>query len=202
MSAELWDLFVEDAGELVRRLRAGANAADAQALAVGALAMGVVEVGLLAGALARALEAGDDAARVAPAIAALEAAVAALASPDASGARVDAAPLVAAREALEAPAAHVETTGGVWTPAVPDDMLELFFEEAHERLEGLAQKLIALEGRPDSPELVRDYDKRWSSLDFVALSDLWERDDPEATLRKVQEIASANLWLKYRWRWR
>jgi hypothetical protein len=25
---------------------------------------------------------------------------------------------------------------------------------------------------------VRDYDKRWSSLDFVALSDLWERDDP------------------------
>ena len=27
-------------------------------------------------------------------------------------------------------------------------------------------------------DLVRDYDKRWSSLDFVALSDLWERDDP------------------------
>jgi hypothetical protein len=27
-------------------------------------------------------------------------------------------------------------------------------------------------------DLVRDYDKRWSSLDFVALGDLWTRDDP------------------------
>jgi hypothetical protein len=27
--------------------------------------------------------------------------------------------------------------------------------------------------------LVRDYDKRWSSLDFVGLGDLWERDDPQ-----------------------
>ena len=27
-------------------------------------------------------------------------------------------------------------------------------------------------------DLVRDYDKCWSSLDFVALADLWERDDP------------------------
>jgi ketosteroid isomerase-like protein len=27
-------------------------------------------------------------------------------------------------------------------------------------------------------DLVRDYDKRWSALDFVALGDLWERDDP------------------------
>jgi hypothetical protein len=28
-------------------------------------------------------------------------------------------------------------------------------------------------------DLVRDYDKCWSSLDFVALADLWERDDPQ-----------------------
>lgn len=28
-------------------------------------------------------------------------------------------------------------------------------------------------------DLVRDYDKRWSSLDFVGLVDLWERDDPQ-----------------------
>ena len=28
-------------------------------------------------------------------------------------------------------------------------------------------------------DLVRDYDKRWSSLDFVGLGDLWERDDPQ-----------------------
>jgi hypothetical protein len=28
-------------------------------------------------------------------------------------------------------------------------------------------------------DLVRDYDKCWSSLDFVALADLWERDYPQ-----------------------
>jgi hypothetical protein len=28
-------------------------------------------------------------------------------------------------------------------------------------------------------DLVCDYDKRWSSLDFVGLGDLWERDDPQ-----------------------
>lgn len=28
-------------------------------------------------------------------------------------------------------------------------------------------------------ELVRDYDKQWSDLDFVALADLWEREDPQ-----------------------
>jgi hypothetical protein len=27
-------------------------------------------------------------------------------------------------------------------------------------------------------DLIRDYDKRWSSLDFVALGDLWSRGDP------------------------
>lgn len=28
-------------------------------------------------------------------------------------------------------------------------------------------------------DLVRDYDNRWSSLDFVGVADLWERDDPQ-----------------------
>jgi hypothetical protein len=28
-------------------------------------------------------------------------------------------------------------------------------------------------------DMVRDYDKYWSSLDFAGLSDLWERDDPQ-----------------------
>ena len=28
-------------------------------------------------------------------------------------------------------------------------------------------------------DLVRDYDERWSRLDFIGLSDLWERDDPK-----------------------
>ena len=30
----------------------------------------------------------------------------------------------------------------------------------------------------DVSDLVREYDKLWSSLDFVGLADLWERDDP------------------------
>jgi hypothetical protein len=29
---------------------------------------------------------------------------------------------------------------------------------------------------PDVSDLVREYDKCWSSLDFVGLADLWERD--------------------------
>jgi hypothetical protein len=32
---------------------------------------------------------------------------------------------------------------------------------------------------PDVADLVRAYDKRWSSLDFVGLGDLWERDNPQ-----------------------
>jgi hypothetical protein len=31
----------------------------------------------------------------------------------------------------------------------------------------------------DVSELVREYDKRWSTLDFVGLGDLWVRDDPQ-----------------------
>ena len=31
----------------------------------------------------------------------------------------------------------------------------------------------------DVSDLDREYDKRWSSLDFVGLADLWERDDPQ-----------------------
>ncbi|HKP41322.1 nuclear transport factor 2 family protein [Mycobacterium sp.] len=31
---------------------------------------------------------------------------------------------------------------------------------------------------PDVSDLVRAYDKCWSSLDFAGLADLWERDDP------------------------
>src|SRR6201991_3726437 len=31
----------------------------------------------------------------------------------------------------------------------------------------------------DIADLVGEYDKRWSSLDFVGLADLWVRDDPQ-----------------------
>ena len=46
--------------------------------------------------------------------------------------------------------------GFVWTPTVDDDMVELFFDEAHERLEALAGKLVEIERRPDDAELLRD----------------------------------------------
>src|SRR5690606_28321113 len=46
--------------------------------------------------------------------------------------------------------------GFVWTPAVDDDMIELFFDEAAERIEALAGKLVEVERRPGNPELVRD----------------------------------------------
>jgi hypothetical protein len=32
---------------------------------------------------------------------------------------------------------------------------------------------------PDVSDLVREYDKCWSSLDFACLAELWERDDPQ-----------------------
>ena len=44
----------------------------------------------------------------------------------------------------------------VWTPMVDDDMLELFFTEANERIEALAIKLVDVEGRPGDAELLRD----------------------------------------------
>ena len=33
--------------------------------------------------------------------------------------------------------------------------------------------------RSDLSDFVRDYDKLWSSLDFVGLADLWVREDPQ-----------------------
>jgi len=46
--------------------------------------------------------------------------------------------------------------GVVWTPTVDDDMVELFFAEVNERLEGVAVKLVECESRPDDAELLRD----------------------------------------------
>jgi two-component system chemotaxis sensor kinase CheA len=43
-----------------------------------------------------------------------------------------------------------------WTPAVDDDMIEMFFDEATERIAALAGKLIEIERRPGDGELVRD----------------------------------------------
>jgi chemotaxis protein histidine kinase CheA/CheY-like chemotaxis protein len=44
----------------------------------------------------------------------------------------------------------------VWTPTVDDDMIELFFDEAAERIEALAGKLVEVERRPGDADLVRD----------------------------------------------
>src|SRR5262249_50106568 len=110
--------------------------------------------------------------------AALEEAFATLARPDASGARADNEALEEARGAIEAflegeteepstftstPTTTTTTTTtstptstDVWVPSVDEDMVEMFFEEANERLEGLAQKLLELEGQPGNVELVRD----------------------------------------------
>ncbi len=43
-----------------------------------------------------------------------------------------------------------------WNPSVEDDMIEAFLEEAAERLEALAEKLVRLEGEPGNAELVRE----------------------------------------------
>src|SRR4029450_6661260 len=42
-------------------------------------------------------------------------------------------------------------------------------------------RLCQVNSRPqfDVTDLVREYDKLWSTLDFVGLADLWERDDPQ-----------------------
>ncbi|HEU4727616.1 MAG TPA: response regulator, partial [Kofleriaceae bacterium] len=48
------------------------------------------------------------------------------------------------------------TSGFAWAPAVDDDMIELFFDEATERIAALAGKLIEIERHPADHELVRD----------------------------------------------
>jgi two-component system chemotaxis sensor kinase CheA len=53
-------------------------------------------------------------------------------------------------------ATAASVSGFVWEPAVDDDMIELFFDEATERIAALAGKLIEIERRPGDGELVRD----------------------------------------------
>jgi two-component system, chemotaxis family, sensor kinase CheA len=62
---------------------------------------------------------------------------------------------------VTAPTPTAVMTGGAaagfaWTPTVDDDMLELFFDEATERVAALAGKLIEIERRPGDGELLRD----------------------------------------------
>ncbi len=56
------------------------------------------------------------------------------------------------------PAEPAETGTGafVWEPQLDEDMIEMFFEEANDRLEALSEKLVELEQRPEDDELVRE----------------------------------------------
>jgi len=118
------------------------------------------------------------------AIATLHAAFVQLANPDKSGARVEDLPLVERGAALDDAIARLGATpvlatsspriyvppkqpgdvaaapapiaGFAWTPSVEDDMIELFFDEATERLEALAGKLVEIERHPADADLLRD----------------------------------------------
>ncbi len=197
----LWRFFVEDGTIAADRLHDGLRgdppgelATLAHSLATLAYLMGVEEVGRLAHACERALAAiamdapVEDRDSLDSALdragATLVAAMHKLGKPDASGARVDPAPLDEARNAIEValagvhdPATEATPTGSqsspqvvtpstpgppaaegdrVWVPTVDEDMIDLFMDEANERLEGLSQKLLQLEARPGDIELLRD----------------------------------------------
>jgi two-component system chemotaxis sensor kinase CheA len=168
-------------GEAARRAggdRLGELAQLAFRVAMSSLLMGAEDVGRLALAAEQAIErarAGslDDAgwSALSGAIATLGAAFHQLANADKSGARVEGLELAATVEALGAatataavvarpptPEPPIPSSGGafVWTPAVDDDMIELFFDEATERLEALAGKLVEIERNPGDGELLRE----------------------------------------------
>jgi chemotaxis protein histidine kinase CheA/ActR/RegA family two-component response regulator len=152
-------------------------------IGLSSLGIGAEPVGRLALAIERALdrtagldEGGKTALR--EAIATLREAFHQLANPDKSGARVEDLPLgdrIAAIDAaiggiaaaapampvaiippLATPVAAASGPAFVWTPAVDDDMIELFFDEATERLDALAGKLVEIERRPGDGELLRE----------------------------------------------
>jgi chemotaxis protein histidine kinase CheA/CheY-like chemotaxis protein len=159
--------------------RLGELAHVAFRIAMSSLLMGAEDVGKLALGTEQALDrarggALDDAgwAALASAIATLAAAFHQLANADKSGARVEGLDLATSMKALEgavpappppevksAPVVEVHagpTAAFVWSPTVDDDMIELFFDEASERLEALATKLIDIERNPSDAELLRE----------------------------------------------
>jgi len=97
-------------------------------------------------------------------------AIFALARPDSSGARFDPQPAIETEARLAAlvgadvvaaavpvvPDREPGTDDTVWVPQVDEDMIDPFIEECQERIEALAQKLIALESSGTDPELVRE----------------------------------------------
>lgn len=180
-AAGLWDRFIAGAGADAAALEQAAGDADrlrglgqlAFRIGLSSLLLGADEVGRLALAIEQAIDrdagrgAGRGAGAVPPelgaAIATLRAALVQLARADRSGARIEGLALDDHRRALETTDPVPGTAGPpgaaagfAWTPAVDDDMVELFFDEAAERLAALAGKLIEIERRPGDGELVRD----------------------------------------------
>ncbi|NUP10519.1 MAG: response regulator [Polyangiaceae bacterium] len=204
---ESWRTYVAAASEDVRTLDDGIGMLEGGAepfrmsslahvafrVGLSSLLVGAEEVGRLALAVERALDVASAGAMpldvVVDALAAprtaLRDAMAQLANPDKSGARVEGIPIVELTATLTAalagvagaprgpvagavapapkpaaPAAAVEEAqiegAFVWAPAVDDDMVELFFDEASERIEGISGKLIELERRSGDEELLRD----------------------------------------------
>ena len=182
----LWDQFVASAGADAAALAdAAGDAARLRSLGhlgfrigLSSLLLGAEDVGRLAIAIEHAIDGAATAAGVSPelgaAIATLRDAFVQLAHADMSGARVENLPLDDRRRALDtgapgapapapapapvwvAPLPAAAAPGFAWTPAVDDDMVELFFDEATERVAALAGKLIEIERRPADGELLRD----------------------------------------------
>lgn len=152
-------------------------------IGLSSMLIGADDLGRLALMIERGLDrdqqdAGSWAA-ISAAIVTLRDAFAQLANADKSGARVEGLPLAERAQAiadlaggagparaprvftppppaaLTAPAA-TGSPSFTWVPTVDDDMIELFFDEATERVEALAGKLVEIERRPDDADLLRD----------------------------------------------
>ena len=74
--------------------------------------------------------------------------------PQPADVRIGHLPIVAPPPPVHAPAPGAPSF--VWSPAVDEDMVELFFDEANERVEALGGKLVDIERRPDDADLLRD----------------------------------------------
>src|SRR6185436_15359648 len=137
-------------------------------IGLSSLLLGAEDVGRLALAIEQAIDrgAGSDGvtAELGAAIATLHDAFVQLARADRSGARVEDLPVDERRRALDAGppapgepgvpsvpspsptspvvAAPMPAARFGWTPAVDDDMIEMFFDEATERVAALAGKLV------------------------------------------------------------
>jgi len=162
--------------------RLGGLAHVAFRIGLSSLLIGADDLGRLALTIERALDRdGLDAPAwetISAAIATLRDAFEQLAHADKSGARVEGLPVAERIQAIvervtgggpvkaprvftpPPPASTEPAVHGApsftWVPSVDDDMIELFFDEATERVEALAGKLVEIERRPDDADLLRD----------------------------------------------